>query len=217
MLKIFKNSKILKIFKTTIKVQSSDHYKNLQKFENQNSQKFVNKWCIFGHSAQKSNQDYRRSWSDDYYTSNQCYDLSVWSDREDWCDNRVCYNCENKGHIVINCRRKRFETRRCYDCQIKCHTARVCPMRSNRISLDKSHKKDKKDENARENPKERIVKLSKRQRNKLRKKRKRVREYLEKILSSGTAVESDNNSNESFSSPKKDQSSKTNCSSNKES
>ncbi|XP_021986189.1 uncharacterized protein LOC110882490 [Helianthus annuus] len=163
----------------------------------------------FGHSAQKSNQVYRRSWSDDYYTSNQCYDLSVWSEREEWYDNRVCYSCEEIGHIVVNCLRKKFVSRRCYNCQIKGHVARDCPVRSKRESLDKPHKKEKKKvDKAGEKPKERKRKLPQGHKDKFRNKRKKVREYLDKILSSDTAVDSDECSDESFCSPKSDQSTK---------
>ncbi|MFS7987721.1 putative transcription factor interactor and regulator CCHC(Zn) family [Helianthus anomalus] len=76
--------------------------------------------------------------------SNLCYDLSGSSEIEDWCDNRVCYNCGKDGHISVNCLRKRFNTRRCYNFQIKGHVAKDCPMRSKKESLDKSHKKEEK-------------------------------------------------------------------------
>ncbi|MFS7962173.1 putative transcription factor interactor and regulator CCHC(Zn) family [Helianthus anomalus] len=95
-------------------------------------------WCRFDHSAQESNQAYRRR-RDDYYTSNQCYDLSVWFERKEWYDNRVCYNCGFEGHIAVNCQSKRFETRKCYNCQIKGHVARDYPMNSKRRSRVESH------------------------------------------------------------------------------
>ncbi|KAJ0605275.1 hypothetical protein HanHA300_Chr02g0061211 [Helianthus annuus] len=49
-----------------------------------------------------------------------------------------------------------------------------------------------------EKPKEQKVKLSQGQKDRLRKKRKKAREYLEKILSSGTTVDSDKSSDESI-------------------
>ena len=56
------------------------------------------------------------------------------------------------------------------------------------------------------------MKLSQGQKDRLRKKRKKAREYLEKILSSGTTGNSDKSSDESICSTKDVQSSKTNSS-----
>ncbi|XP_021986057.1 arginine/serine-rich protein PNISR-like [Helianthus annuus] len=87
-------------------------------------------------------------------------------------------------------------------------------MRSKRRSVDKSHKKakkkkeEKKIEKTKEKPKDQKVKLSQGQKDRLRKKRNKVREYLKKILSSDTIDESDNSSEDSFYSTKSDPSSK---------
>uniref|UniRef100_A0A251V619 Putative zinc finger, CCHC-type n=1 Tax=Helianthus annuus TaxID=4232 RepID=A0A251V619_HELAN len=111
---------------------------------------------MFDHSAQKSNQAYRRS--KDYYKANQCHDLSVWFKSGEWYDNTVCYKCGFQGHIDVNCQSKSFETRRCYECQIKGHIARDCPMRSKRRSRAESHKMVKNSVKIEEKPKEQKVK-----------------------------------------------------------
>ncbi|KAJ0498132.1 hypothetical protein HanHA89_Chr13g0518991 [Helianthus annuus] len=90
-------------------------------------------------------------------------------------------------------------------------------MRLKRRSRDESHGKMKKSVKVEEKPKEQKkkeqkVKLSQGQKDRLRKKRKKAREYLERILSSDTTRKSDNSSDKLFCSPKNDQPSKTNSS-----
>ncbi|MFS7951728.1 putative transcription factor interactor and regulator CCHC(Zn) family [Helianthus anomalus] len=133
--KVEQKQKIQKMFKTRIKVHQLNHpiaMKKTQKSEIQNSKIVGNQWCGLDHSAQKPNQISRRRWNenspktnhfndkklrnDQYYKSNQCYDLSVWVEDGEWYDNIVCYRCGYQGHITVNCQSWSFETRRCYNC-----------------------------------------------------------------------------------------------------
>ncbi|KAJ0575760.1 putative transcription factor interactor and regulator CCHC(Zn) family [Helianthus annuus] len=194
--------------------RSSNQKQKLQKVKNENSKIVGNKWCRFDHSAQKTNPTIKRK--KEYHQAKQCFDLSVWNEDGDWYDNRMCYKCGYQGHIAVNCQRQRFETRRCYNCQIKGHIARDCPRKSSERLRVNSQKMAKKipvvvkpkelkvsGQNVREQkvkePKvqETKVKLSQGQKDRLRKKRKKAREYLEKILSSGSRDKQNNSSDES--------------------
>ncbi|KAJ0846898.1 putative transcription factor interactor and regulator CCHC(Zn) family [Helianthus annuus] len=193
--------------------QSSNRNQKLQKIKNQNSKIVGNEWCRFDHSASKPNPVFRKR--DEYHRAKQCYDLSIWSESGEWYDNRVCYTCGVIGHVAVNCQSWSYEMRRCLNCQIKGHIARDCPMRSKERSRAKSQKMVKKP--VKEKPKEQKVpetkvKLSQGQKDRLRKKRKKAREYLEKILSSDTTGKADKSSDKSSCSPKNDQSSKTDSS-----
>ncbi|KAM0037654.1 putative transcription factor interactor and regulator CCHC(Zn) family [Helianthus debilis subsp. tardiflorus] len=184
--------------------QSSNHFQKSQKIKNENSQNVGNKWCRFKHSASKPNPTLRRS--ADYYKARQCYDLSIWSEGDIWYDNRVCYSCGDRGHIAVNCQNWSYETRRCFNCQIRGHIARDCPRRSMGRSRDESQSKAKKPvkvkpkEQKVQQPKvqETKVKLSQGQKDRLRKKRKKAREYLEKILSPGSSVGKNKSTDESL-------------------
>ncbi|MFS8026478.1 putative transcription factor interactor and regulator CCHC(Zn) family [Helianthus anomalus] len=198
--------------------QSSNHFQKSQKVKNENSQNVGNKWCRFDHSAQMPNPTNMRK---EYHKATQCYDLSVWYEndtryeREKRYDNRVCYSCGYQGHIAVNCQSRNFETRRCYDCQIRGHIARDCPRRSTGRSRVESQRMAKKPVNVKpkelkvseqkakaqkvQEPKvqETKVKLSQGQKDKLRKKRKKAREYLERILSPGSSVGKNKSTDES--------------------
>ncbi|KAJ0808970.1 putative transcription factor interactor and regulator CCHC(Zn) family [Helianthus annuus] len=151
-----KNLKNLQNNNKSSSVQSSNRDKKSQKFENQNSKTVGNKWCRFDHSAQSSNQGYKRR--NDYHKAKQCHYLSVWFESGDWYDNRMCYKCGFRGHIAVNCQSQNFETRRCYECKIIGYIARDCPMRSKGRSRAESHGKMKKSVNVKEKPKEQKVK-----------------------------------------------------------
>ncbi|KAJ0601722.1 putative transcription factor interactor and regulator CCHC(Zn) family [Helianthus annuus] len=172
------------------------------------------------HSAQKLNSSDLRK---EYHQAKQCFDLSVWTKNGDRYDNRMCYSCGYHGHIAVNCRYWRYETRRCFNCNIKGHIARECPRRSNerlRANSQKSAKipvKVKPQEQKVLKPKvqeqstpEKKVKLSQGQKDRLRKKRKKAREYLERILSSGSPNKKIESSDESI--PSAAKTSKTNSS-----
>ncbi|KAM0061649.1 putative transcription factor interactor and regulator CCHC(Zn) family [Helianthus debilis subsp. tardiflorus] len=175
----------------------------------------------FDHSALKSNPTIKRR--KEYHQAKQCFDLSVWTENGDWYDNRVCYRCGYQGHIAVNCQSWNYETRRCYNCQIKGHIARDCSRRSNERSRANSQKvtnnpvnvkpneqKVKEQEVQKPKVQEKKVKLSQGQKDKLRKKRKKAREYLEKILSSGSPDRSNKSADES--NPSTAKSSKSNSS-----
>ncbi|KAJ0752726.1 putative transcription factor interactor and regulator CCHC(Zn) family [Helianthus annuus] len=154
----------------------------------------------------------------EYHQAKQCFDLSIWTENGDWYDNRVCYQCGYQGHIAVNCQNWNYETRRCYNCHIRGHIARDFPRRSMGSLRDESQRMAKKPVNVKpkeqkvQEPKiqEKKVKLSQGQKDRLRKKRKKAREYLEKILSSGSSVGKNKSSDESTLSIAK--SSKTNSS-----
>ncbi|KAJ0526796.1 putative transcription factor interactor and regulator CCHC(Zn) family [Helianthus annuus] len=169
----------------------------------------------FDHSAQMPNQGYKKR--NDYHKATQCYDLSVWYEngiryeREKRYDNRVCYSCGYQGHIAVNCQRWNYETRRCFNCNIRGHIARDCPRRSMGRSRAESQRMAKKPVNVKpkgqkvQEPKvqeqkvqETKVKLSQGQKDRLRKKRKKAREYLERILSSGSPDKSNNSADETI-------------------
>ncbi|KAJ0615857.1 putative transcription factor interactor and regulator CCHC(Zn) family [Helianthus annuus] len=190
--------------------RSFNRNQKLQKVKNKNSKIVGNKWCRSDHSAQKSKPAIRMR--KEYHQAKQCYYLSVWCEGGTWYDNRVCYRCGYQGHIAVNCQRRNFETRRCFNCQIKGHIARDCPMRSNERSRAVSQKRVMKSVKVKEKPKElkvseqkvkeqkvqkQKVKLSQGQKDRLRKKRKKAREYLERILSSGSSVGKYKSSDES--------------------
>ena len=200
--------------------RSSNQKQNLQKIKNENSKNVGNKWCRSDHSAKASNPAKLRK---EYHQAKQCYDLSVWYNGDNWYDNRMCYSCGYHGHIAVNCQYWRYETRRCYNCNIKGHIARDCPRRSMGRSRVMSQKvaripvKVKPEELKVREPKvqqpkvlETKVKLSQGQKDRLRKKRKKAREYLEKILSSGSQDKQNKSSDEST--PSVAKTSKTNSS-----
>ncbi|KAJ0742885.1 putative transcription factor interactor and regulator CCHC(Zn) family [Helianthus annuus] len=194
--------------------RSSNRNQKPKKLKTENSKIVGNKWCRFDHSAQKTNPTIKRR--KEYHQAKQCFDLSVWYEDGDWYDNRMCYKCGYQGHIAVNCQRQRFETRRCYNCQIQGHIARDCPRKSSERLRVNSQKMAKKpvtvkprelrvsEQNVKEQkvqePKvqEKKVKLSQGQKDKLRKKRKKAREYLEKILSSGSPDKSNKSADESI-------------------
>ncbi|KAJ0743502.1 putative transcription factor interactor and regulator CCHC(Zn) family [Helianthus annuus] len=205
--------------------QSSNRNQKLQKMKNENSKIVGNKWCRSDHSAQKSNPTIMKRKG--YHQAKQCFDLSVWYENGDWYDNRVCYKCGFQGHIAVNCQSKSFESRRCYNCNIIGHIARDCPMRSNGRSRAVSQKRVMKSVKVKEKPKElkvseqkvkepkvqeKKVKRSQGPKDRLRKKRKKAREYLEKILSSDATSKTEKSSDKSSCSSKDDKSSKTNSS-----
>ncbi|MFS7953357.1 putative transcription factor interactor and regulator CCHC(Zn) family [Helianthus anomalus] len=191
--------------------RSSNQKEKLQKVKNENSKIVGNKWCRSDHSAQKSNPAIKRR--KEYHQAKQCYDLSVWCEGGTWYNNRVCYRCGYQGHIAVNCQSWKYEMRRCFNCQIKGHIARDCPRRSNERSRVASQKvaripvKVKPQEQKVLKPKvqeqsipEKKVKLSQGQKDRLRKKRKKAREYLQKILSSDSPNRKSKSSDESISS-----------------
>ncbi|MFS7910519.1 putative transcription factor interactor and regulator CCHC(Zn) family [Helianthus anomalus] len=193
--------------------RSSNQQKKLQKIKNENSKIVGNKWCRSDHSASKPNPANLRK---EYNQAKQCYDLSVWTKNGDRYDNRVCYSCGYHGHIAVNCQYWSYETRRCFNCNIKGHIARDCPRKSNerlRVNSQKMAKipvKVKPQEQKVLKPKvqeqstqEKKVKLSQGQKDRLRKKRKKAREYLDKILSSGSPDRKNKSSDESTSSAAK--------------
>ncbi|KAJ0484226.1 putative transcription factor interactor and regulator CCHC(Zn) family [Helianthus annuus] len=208
-----KNEKIVQKDNKSSSDQSSNQNEKLQKVKNENSKNVGNKWCRSDHSAQKPNPANLRK---EYHQARQCYDLGVWNNGGNWYDNRVCYSCGYQGHIAVNCQYWSYETRRCYTCNIKGHIARDCPRRSNDRLRANSQKMAKKipvgvkpkelkasGQNVKEQkvkkPKvqETKVKLSQGQKDRLRKKRKKAREYLERILSSGSLDRSNKSSDES--------------------
>ncbi|MFS7931647.1 putative transcription factor interactor and regulator CCHC(Zn) family [Helianthus anomalus] len=171
--------------------RSSNRNEKLQKVKNENSKIVGNKWCRSDYSAQKQDLANLRK---EYHQAKQCYDLSVW--------------CE--GHIAVNCQNRSYETRRCFNCNIKGHIVRDCPRKSYERSRVVSQKvakipvKVKPQEQKVLKPKvqeqsiqEKKVKLSQGQKDRLRKKRKKAREYLEKILSSGSSFGKNKSSDES--------------------
>ncbi|MFS7923087.1 putative transcription factor interactor and regulator CCHC(Zn) family [Helianthus anomalus] len=184
--------------------KSSNHFQKSEKVKNENSQKIGNKWCRFDHSASKPNPIFRRS--DDYHKARQCYDLSIWGESRTWYDNRVCYSCGYQGHIAVNWQKWRFKSRRCYNCNIRGHIARDCPRRSmgrSRVESQRTAKKPvyvKPKEQKVQEPKvqETKVKLSQGQKDRLRKKRKKAREYLERILSPVSSVGKNKSTDESL-------------------
>ncbi|KAJ0804457.1 putative transcription factor interactor and regulator CCHC(Zn) family [Helianthus annuus] len=123
----------------------------------------------------------------------------------------MCYSCGVRGHIAVNCQNWSYETRRCFNCQIQGHIARDCPRRSMGRSRAESQCKAKKPVNVKpkgqkvQEPKvqeqkvqETKVKLSQGQKDRMRKKRKKAREYLERILSSGSSVGKNKSTDESL-------------------
>ncbi|KAJ0693654.1 putative transcription factor interactor and regulator CCHC(Zn) family [Helianthus annuus] len=182
-------------------VRSSNQKKKLQKVENENSKMVV---CRTNHSAKASKPANLRN---EYHQAKQCYDLNIWYNGGNWYDNRVCYSCGYQGHIAVNCQYWNYETRRCYNCNIKGHIARDCSRRSHERLRANSQKMAKEKpvvvkpkelkvsgQNVREQKvkeskvHETKMKLSQGQKDRLRKKRKKAREYLERILSSGSSV-----------------------------
>ncbi|MFS7911116.1 putative transcription factor interactor and regulator CCHC(Zn) family [Helianthus anomalus] len=200
----FKNEKSIQKENKSSSVQSSNRNQKSKKLKNENSKIVGNKWCRSDHSAKESNPANVRK---EYHQAKQCYDLSIWCEKGgNWYDNRICYSCGYQGHIAVNCQYWRYETRRCYNCNIKGHIARDCPRRSNDRLRANSQKMAKKipvkvkpKEQKVQEPKvqETKVKLSQGQKDRLRKKRKKAREYLEKILSSGSSVGKNKSSDES--------------------
>ncbi|KAM0057529.1 putative transcription factor interactor and regulator CCHC(Zn) family [Helianthus debilis subsp. tardiflorus] len=193
-----KNEKILQKDNKSSSDRSSNRNEKLQKVKNENSKIVGNKWCRSDHSASKPNSANLRK---EYHQSKQCFDLSVWTQNGDWYDNRVCYSCGYHEHIAVNCQYWSYETRRCFNCNIKGHIARDCPRKSSEILRVNSQKvakipvKVKPQEQKVLKPKvqgqsiqEKKVKLSQGQKDRLRKKRKKARDYLENILSSGSFV-----------------------------
>ena len=202
--KIVKQKQKFKNEEKNSSVQSSNRNQKSKDLKNENS-KIVG--CRIDHSASKSNPAKLRK---EYHQAKQCYDLSVWYNGDNWYDNRMCYSCGYHGHIAVNCQYWRYETRRCYNCNIKGHIARDCPRRSMGRSRVMSQKvaripvKVKPEELKVREPKvqqpkvlETKVKLSQGQKDRLRKKRKKAREYLEKILSSGSPDKKIKSSDES--------------------
>ncbi|KAJ0548176.1 putative transcription factor interactor and regulator CCHC(Zn) family [Helianthus annuus] len=200
--------------------RSSNQKQKLKKVKNENSKIVGNKWCRSDHSAKASNPASLRK---EYHQAKQCFDLSVWTKNGDRYDNRMCYSCGYYGHIAVNCRYWRYETRRCFNCNIKGHIARECPRRSNERLRAKSQKSAKfpvkvkpqeqkvvKPKVQEQSTQEKKVKLSQGQKDRLRKKRKKAREYLEKILSSGSQDKQNKSSDES--NPSVAKTSKTNSS-----
>ncbi|KAM0058586.1 putative transcription factor interactor and regulator CCHC(Zn) family [Helianthus debilis subsp. tardiflorus] len=209
-----KNLKIVQNKNKSSSDQSSNRNQKPQKLKNENSKIVGNEWCRFDHSAQEPNPTIRKR--KEYHHARQCFDLSVWYENGDRHDNRVCYNCGYQGHIAVNCQRQRFESRRCYNCQIKGHIARDCPRKSSErlrvnsqklakkpvtvkpkvLKVSEQHVKEQKVQEPK--VQEKKVKLSQGQKDKLRKKRKKAREYLEKILSSGSPDRSKKSADESI-------------------
>ncbi|KAJ0842704.1 putative transcription factor interactor and regulator CCHC(Zn) family [Helianthus annuus] len=190
--------------------RSSNQKQILQKIKNENSKFVGNKWCRSDHSAKASNPANMRK---EYHQAKQCYDLNVWNNGGNWYTNRMCYSCGYHGHIAVNCQYWSYETRRCFNCNIKGHIARDCPRKSSerlRVNSQKTAKipvKVKPQEQKVLKPKvpkqstlEKKVKLSQGQKDRLRKKRKKAREYLEKILSSDSQNRKSKSSDESISS-----------------
>ncbi|MFS7936282.1 putative transcription factor interactor and regulator CCHC(Zn) family [Helianthus anomalus] len=209
----FKNEKSVQKENKSSSVQSSNRNQKAQKLKNENSKSVGNKWCRADHSASKPNPANLRK---EYHQAKQCYDLSIWCEGGIRYDNRVCYQCGYQGHIAVNCRNRSYETTRCFNCNIKGHIARDCPRRSNERSRVASQKvaripvKVKPQEQKVLKPNvqeqsipEKKVKLSQGQKDRLRKKRKKAREYLEKILSSGSSIGKNKSSDKSTSSAAK--------------